>query len=46
MVQAWFMGLTPPELDDAVPMTVLREGDPQRDGKRVLNAARAFIAGA
>ena len=44
MVQAWFMGLNP-ELDDAVPMTVLREGDLQRDGKRVLNAARAFIAG-
>jgi hypothetical protein len=44
VVQAWFVGLNP-ELDDAVPITLLREGDLQTDGKKVLNAARAFIAG-
>ena len=45
VVQAWFLGLNP-ELDDAVPLTLLREGNVETDGKRVLNAARAFIAGA
>jgi len=45
VVQAWFMGLNP-ELNDTVPATLLRNGDIQKDGKRVLNAARAFIAGA
>jgi hypothetical protein len=44
VVQAWFIGLNP-ELDDAVPITLLREGDLDTDGKRVLNAARAFVAG-
>jgi hypothetical protein len=45
VVQAWLVGLNP-ELDDAVPITLLREGSPEVDGKKVLNAARAFIAGA
>jgi hypothetical protein len=45
VVQAWLVGLNP-ELDDAVPITLLREGNPEIDGKKVLNAARAFIAGA
>lgn len=45
VVQAWFVGLNP-ELDDEVPIKLLREGDLQKDGKRVLNAARAFLAGA
>lgn len=44
VVQAWLMGLNP-ELDDAVPIKLLREGDIEQDGKRVLNAARAFVAG-
>jgi hypothetical protein len=45
VVQAWFVGLNP-ELNDAVPITLLREGNLDTDGKRVLNAARAFVAGA
>jgi hypothetical protein len=45
VVQAWFVGLNP-ELNDAVPITLLREGNLDIDGKRVLNAARAFVAGA
>lgn len=44
VVQAWLMGLNP-ELDDQVPIRLLREGDLNTDGKRVLNAARAFVAG-
>jgi hypothetical protein len=44
VIQAWFVGLNP-ELNDAVPITLLRNGDIEIDGKRVLNAARAFIAG-
>ncbi len=44
VVQAWFVGLNP-ELDDAVPITLLREGKIESDGKRVLNAARAFVTG-
>jgi hypothetical protein len=35
-----------PELDDAVPINLLREGNIEADGKKVLNAARAFLAGA
>jgi len=44
VVQAWFVGLNP-ELDDDVPIKLLREGRLEVDGKRVLNAARAFLAG-
>ena len=44
VVQAWLIGLNP-ELDDDVPIRLLREGDLRADGKRVLNAARAFVAG-
>jgi hypothetical protein len=44
VVQAWLTGLNP-ELDDEVPIRLLREGDLNVDGKRVLNAARAFVAG-
>jgi len=44
VVQAWLMGLNP-ELDDEVPIRLLRKGDLNVDGKRVLNAARAFVAG-
>jgi hypothetical protein len=44
VVQAWLMGLNP-ELNDEVPIRLLPEGDLNIDGKRVLNAARAFVAG-
>jgi hypothetical protein len=44
VIQAWLLGLNP-ELDDAVPVSLLREGDIEVDGKRVLSAARAFVAG-
>jgi len=44
VVQAWFVGLNP-ELDDDVPIKLLREGSLEVDGKRVLNAARAFLVG-
>jgi hypothetical protein len=45
VVQAWFLGLNP-ELNDQVPITLLRDGDLEVDGRRVLTAARAFTAGA
>lgn len=44
VVQAWLIGLNP-ELNDQVPIRLLREGDPEVDGRRVLGAARAFVAG-
>lgn len=44
VIQAWLLGLNP-ELDDAVPISLLRNGDMEVDGKRVLSAARAFVAG-
>jgi hypothetical protein len=44
VVQAWMIGLNP-ELDDEVPICLLRGGDIEVDGKRVLSAARAFVAG-
>jgi len=44
VIQAWLLGLNP-ELDDAVPISLLRDGDMEIDGKKVLNAARAFVAG-
>jgi hypothetical protein len=34
-----------PQLNDAVPITLLCEGNIATDGKRVLNAAKAFLAG-
>lgn len=42
VIQAWLLGLNP-ELDDAVPISLLRDGDMEIDGKKVLNAARAFV---
>jgi hypothetical protein len=44
VVQAWFIGLNP-ELDDQVPIELLRTGDIEANGKRVLGAARAFVTG-
>jgi hypothetical protein len=43
VVQAWLIGLNP-ELDDQAPIGLLRDGDIEADGKRVLSAARAFVA--
>ena len=43
VVQAWLMGLNP-ELNDRVPISLLRDGD-EIDRKEVLRAARAFVAG-
>lgn len=42
-VQAWLQGLSP-ILDERSPARVLREGDIDIDGPKVLNAARAFAA--
>lgn len=44
VVQAWMIGLNP-ELDDQVPICLLKDGNLESDGKRVLNAARAFVSG-
>ena len=44
VVQAWLMGLNP-ELDDRVPIRLLREGDLETVGPRILGAVRAFVAG-
>jgi hypothetical protein len=44
VVQNWFTGLNP-ELDDAVPIALLRDGDVALDGKKVLGAAMAFVVG-
>jgi hypothetical protein len=43
-VQAWFTGLNP-ELNDRVPIRLLREGDLDKIGPQLLGAARAFVAG-
>jgi hypothetical protein len=43
VVQAWFQGLNP-RLDDRSPARLLRDGDLQDVGPRVLAAARAFAA--
>jgi len=44
VVQAWMMGLNP-ELNDRVPLRLLREGDLEIVGPEILGAARAFLAG-
>ena len=44
VIQAWFTGLNP-ELDDRVPVRLLREGELEEVGRAVLTAARAFLAG-
>lgn len=43
VVQAWFQGLNP-FLDDASPARLLRDGDIDADGPRVIAAARQFAA--
>lgn len=44
VVQAWFQGMNP-LLDDAAPARLLREGDLDAAGPRVLAAARTFTYG-
>lgn len=44
VVQAWLTGLNP-ELNDRVPMRLLREGDLEKVGPEILGAVRAFVAG-
>jgi hypothetical protein len=44
VVQAWLTGVNP-ELNDRVPIRLLREGDIDAIGAEVLNAARAYLAG-
>ena len=43
VVQAWFQGLNP-QLDDRSPARLLRDGDLEDAGPKVLTAARAFSA--
>lgn len=43
VVQAWFQGMNP-QLEDTAPARLIREGDPDEIGPRVLAAARAFAA--
>lgn len=44
VVQAWFTGLNP-ELNDRVPIRLLRDEDLEKVGPELLGAARAFLAG-
>jgi hypothetical protein len=44
VVQAWFTGLNP-ELNDRVPVRLLREESIEAVGPEILGAARAFLAG-
>jgi hypothetical protein len=44
VVQAWLMGLNP-ELNDRVPIRLIKEGDLDKVGADVVSAARAFLAG-
>ena len=43
VVQAWFQGLNP-QLDDRSPARLLKDGDLDDAGPKVLTAARAFAA--
>jgi len=44
IVQAWFQGLNP-QLDDRSPAWLLREGNIEKVGPEVRQAARAFVTG-
>jgi len=44
VIQAWLTGLNP-ELNDRVPIRLLREGDIETVGPQILGAVRAFVAG-
>jgi hypothetical protein len=43
VAQAWFTGLNP-KLDDVSPSRLIRDGDLDEVGPRLLAAARAFAA--
>ena len=43
VVQAWFQGMNP-QLEDTAPARLIREGNPDEVGPRVLDAARSFAA--
>ncbi|MGN7191949.1 MULTISPECIES: hypothetical protein [unclassified Curtobacterium] len=45
VAQAWFQGLNP-RLEDTSPARVLRDGDLDEAGPRVLAAARSFVGNA
>lgn len=42
VVRVWFLSVNP-ELDDRSPLVVLREGEAETAGRRVLDAARIFV---
>lgn len=44
VAQAWFQGLNP-QLDDHSAARMLREGDLDEVGPKILSAARAFVSG-
>jgi hypothetical protein len=44
VVQTWLTGLNP-ELNDRVPVRLLREGDLEKVAPEILGAVRAFLAG-
>jgi hypothetical protein len=44
VIQAWLTGLNP-ELNDRVPIRLLRDGDLEEVGPEILGAVRAFLAG-
>jgi hypothetical protein len=44
VVRAWLTGLNP-ELNDRVPIRLMREGDLETVGPEILGAVRAFVAG-
>lgn len=44
VVQAWFQGVNP-QLDDRVPVQLLRDGEVAEIGPELLEAARAFLIG-
>jgi hypothetical protein len=44
VARAWLMGLNP-ELDDRVPLRMLREGNLDQVASDIAGAARAFLAG-
>ena len=44
VAQAWLMGINP-ELDDRVPLRLVREGNLDQVAGHIVRAAEAFIAG-
>jgi hypothetical protein len=44
VIQSWLQGMNP-NLDDVPPIALLKEGNLQRNGKKALDAAWAFVTG-